>query len=95
MVRRCSYCDEEGHTLKGCRELKAYNKLQASLPTPDVVHIGHPLKLGHAQPYLCATKKVRWPNKLWHDNKFTDSLPICEECLEVYSATTGKQLKSI
>lgn len=95
MVRRCSYCDEEGHTQKGCSELKAYNKLQASLPTPDVIHLGNPWKLGHPQPYLCTTNKVTWPNKLWLDEKFVSSLPTCQECLEVYSATTGKQLKSI
>lgn len=89
----CSFCDEQGHTKKGCLELKAYTKYQASLPIPKIIHIGRPNGLGMKYPYLCNAVKVTMPNKCFSDEKFINSLPICEVCAEVYQNKTGKRIE--
>ncbi len=83
MTRKCGTCGKTGHNSRNCPSLeedKAWAEIQKTLVKPEVIHIAISSRGKH-----CGIKNQWWPEKYMTD-EFAQTLPVCEECQQIYQA---------
>jgi len=85
VARKCSICNETGHTARNCPTTEEERWL-AKLPPPTCLHIS--INDGR----LCeSTEDMEWPPK-WLEEELARTLPICETCATLYRETFGREI---